>query len=240
MLGGVTERRVGGYSIAPGRPRVPRPGVPSEIIEDLTPPPPPPPGPGGQGIDQSAVLHYVWEKLHWAEKIEQERARRGDDVVEEETTAFERGVRRWHAMGTYVVAAFTVAGALVSGGIAYQMWIGANATDAEVTKAIGEEIRRHNGGRLWSDIDPTTGQPFGDHPDMRAAIRANEVAVGKMTRALDETASTQRRLDLRSEYLFEHARWQVEVTEAERRGRSAPRKPERLEELERALMLGRE
>jgi hypothetical protein len=132
----------------------------------------------------------------------------------------------------------TIIGVIFSGGVAWSVFMGANATDDEVKAAVHDGMAGHNGGTHPGEIDPKTHRPVGDHPELRHAVESNTGAIEDVSKAVDDIKQGQTRLDKRSEYQFELGRWQSAVMEAERQRRKRPAKPERLKQLESDLMLG--
>lgn len=180
----------------------------------------------GEHVDRDAVLTYVWEEM-------QRISHRSKEA--EATGTFERKLVRGQTFGTAAAWVLSLFAAVFSAGIAWSVFMGANATDAEVVGAIVE----HNGGLDPRALDDETRQPYGHHPDLRRALKANADAIYQIRHVvMPELEVTQKRLDKRSEYQFELGRWQAAVFEAERRRQRPPAKPERLDELERELMLG--
>lgn len=151
---------------------------------------------------------------------------------------YEKRLDRAVKWGGWVWGAMAFVGLIFSAGVAYAVFLGANATDAEVHEYLRQTVSDHNGGNHPDAIDPATQLPIGDHPDLRRAIEANSTTVQQVQQDVSKIEHTQNKLDKRSEYQFEFSRWQADVTEAERAQRKPPRKPDRLQDLERALMLG--
>lgn len=152
--------------------------------------------------------------------------------------AFEKKVARAQRWGGWIWAIVSIAGVLFSTGVAWSVFMGANATDDEVAAAISKEAIRHNGGTHPATIDEKTARPVGDHPDMRAAITENTRAVSEVKGSVQKIEQSQKKLDKRSEYQFELGRWQSEIEEAKRRHARPPAKPKALKDLEKSLMLG--
>jgi len=149
-------------------------------------------------------------------------------------------VHRWGSVIGWVAG---IVVSLFSLGVAYQLFMGANAMDTEVEARVHEldvslrdVIKRHNGGVDPHGHNPENGKPYGDHPEMRDAIESNQKAVQQIHEQVAEIEHTTEVLDKRSEYQFELTRWQARVAEAKRRRRKPPGKPKRLEDLERELM----
>ncbi len=144
--------------------------------------------------------------------------------LEEQAAATEATVSGIHAPGRLLKSLLvitSVVSVVFSSGVAYSVWIGANASDAEVQQWIGD----HDEEELA-------------HPPLRDALGKVETRVEKVEGAVEEVRSLQNRLDKRSEYQFEFSRWQARVLEARRKRRSPPAKPAKLQQLETDLMLG--
>jgi hypothetical protein len=207
-------------------------GAPGEVlVSDYTPVPEAPRTHDTNRLDQEAVLQYLWERQQRAEK-----QKPGDDY---DLDRYHKKVARIQKWG-WVWGLFGFIGAVFSTGVAYAVFIGENATDSEVDHAIHKATKEHNGGIDPATPDPETNEPVGNHPDMRKAIETNTKAVEEMAQeVLPRIEGTQKKMDKRTEYQFEFSRWQAEVTEAERQRKRPPKKPQRLEQLETELMLGK-
>lgn len=235
--------------------------LPEDISEDI-PMVDGPPGTGRHMDIEGTLWHLVTQNRQLRKALE-ERSERDDNLTKTLTDlkltpeqmellrqanansrslvdldAYERKIARAQKWGGWIWGLLAVVGAIFSAGVAYSVFMGANATDDEVERFVHDELADHNGGTHPETIDPETHEPIGDHPDMRKAIEANTGAVQEVKQEVGKIEKTQRKLDKRSEYQFELGRWQAEVTEAERRGRKPPRKPNKLDKLESDLMLG--
>lgn len=145
---------------------------------------------------------------------------------------------RFQKIGAGVKIAMALTVLIFGAGVSYAIWVTAFATDADVHSAVDAAITEHNGG-----YDPNAlngdGQPVGDHPDMRKAIKQNSETIRAVTEAVGDIQDELPKIDMRGEYQFEFSRWQAAVTECERkRCKYPPPKPERLTELERKLLFG--
>lgn len=159
---------------------------------------------------------------------------------ESEISQYEKTIKRTSRWGGWVWGALSVVGFVFTAGVAYSVFLGANATDSEVEAADKASIIEHNGGVDPDAIDVKTHKPVGEHPDMQKAIQSNREAVRKIHEdVLPPMIKTQKKLDKRSEYQFELGRWQSDVMEADRAKRKAPGKPDRVKDLESDLALGK-
>lgn len=159
----------------------------------------------------------------------------GDDPAD----VLEKKLSRAQGVGTILTWVASAVGLLFSAGVAWAVFLGANATDAEVDDAVHDAFIEHNAGIDPESINPTTGRPHGHHPDLRQAVESNSEAIKRIDeKVLPEIIDSQQKLDKRSRYQFELGRWQSEVTEAERKNEPPPRKPKELKDIEREIMLG--
>lgn len=180
-------------------------------------------------LDIPATLSELLRSHDELKQLVLERPHNGGD--DDGADALEKKVSRAQSVGTVISWVAAAVALLFSAGVAWAVFLGANATDAEVEAATDQAIIDHNGGIDPAGINPTTGRPYGNHSDMRDAIDSN-------AKAVREIRSDVRKLDKRSEYQFELGRWQSKVTEAERKKHTPPPKPQALEDLERDIMLG--
>lgn len=123
-----------------------------------------------------------------------------------------------------------------SAGVAWAVFLGANATDDEVVTSVSAALVKHNGGIDPDSVDPSTHRPVGHHPDMRHAIEDNGKAIGKNSTSIGDQGRLIRKLDKRSEYQFELTLWAQEKALAKKERRK-PIKSQRLGDLERELIL---
>lgn len=186
-------------------------------------------------LDVEATLSQLWEMTQRLEA----RPTEDSGFDREKVDAYEERITRAQKWGGWVWGLVTIAVAIFTGGMGYAVFMGANATDAEVEKAVHDEITLHNGGTHPATIDPETHAPVGDHPDIRGDISGVQTTVDELKTQNDRMELTQRKQDKRGEYQFEFSRWQAEVTEAERKRKPRPKKPDRLRQLESDLMLGK-
>ena len=221
-----------------------------------------PPGTGRHMDIEGTLWHLVTQNRQLRKALE-ERSERDDNITKTLTDlkltpeqvellreananskslvdveAYERKIERAQKWGGWIWGLVGLIGVIFSGGVAYAVFMGANATDDEVERFIHTEITDHNGGSHPETVDPDTHEPIGNHPDIREAVQANTGAVQEVKTEVRKIENTQKKLDKRSEYQFELGRWQTKVIEAERQRRKPPKKPKALDDLERELMLG--
>lgn len=159
---------------------------------------------------------------------------------EAEISQYEKKVQRTAKWGGWIWGLVSVVAIIFSSGVAYAVFMGENATDAEVRKVGKDLIIKHNGGIDPSTIDSKTHLPVGNHPDMREAIKLNSDSIRTIEKEiLPPIADTQKKLDKRSEYQYELTKWENRVNEARRKRKRPPEKPPRLEKLESDLALGK-
>lgn len=183
------------------------------------------------------ALTQLTSEIHLA-KTEMESLKQG--ALLSGSDAFEAKVKRAQKWGGWIWGIGSALGLLISGVVAWQVWLGANATDVEVDNAIKRERIRHNGGVDPTAIDPTTFTPVGDHPGMRAAIKENSKSLGEVTKSVEGIEKGQRKIEKLSEYQFARDAWEDEVKQARKERRKPSRELEReLNELSRALKLGK-
>lgn len=224
---GISAIPVGRITAAPGA------GVPTVILPDPTPLPEPPTSGDTGELDQEKVLSYLWDRAHREARERKHEIAAELSVVDQ----YEKRIVRAQRWGGWIWGAVAVVAVVFSAGVAWQVFLGATATDTEVEDAVHEAMVDHNGG-----IDPDTingdGERIGHHPDLHYQIDAVETNVGAVKKAVEVVEQTQKKLDKRSEYQFELGVWQAQVMEAERKRKPPPKKPESLSKLERDLMLG--
>ena len=118
----------------------------------------------GDSIDMEATLTALYKMA---------RAQSTAPPLNEEAIAqYEKSVARAARWGGWVWGVLAVVGVVFSGGVAYSVFMGANATDSEVDDAVHLEMTEHNGGLHPRSIDPSTHRLVGDHPGIRTAIEA--------------------------------------------------------------------
>jgi len=190
-------------------------------------------------LDIEATLR----EMHLTMQMLQGSSEKGsaDSIVEDKefVDLIAKKVSRKNVLGKALMWAAGIIGTIFSAGMAYQVFIGANATDDEVVEVVHEAFVQHNGGK---DPDSTNGDgiPIGHHPTMKTSIQKlnNDTAQVKVDVGVIKTA--QKKAEKRGEYQYEFSRWQGEVMECERTRRCRPpKKPEKLKELESDIHLGK-
>ncbi len=152
---------------------------------------------------------------------------------------YEKKISRVNTWGGGVWGAVAIVALIFTSGIAYAVFMGANATDAEVAAADKAAIIEHNGGVDPEAIDAKTHRPVGEHPDMQGAIQSNTDAIRTIQEeVLPPIVETQKKLDKRSEYQYELTKHESKKAEARRKRKPAPGKGPRLEALESQLLRG--
>ena len=154
-------------------------------------------------------------------------------------TQYEKKISRATKWGGWVWGLVSTAAFIFTAGVAYAVFMGANATDAEVEAADKAAIIEHNGGVDPEAVDPNTHKPVGEHPDMQKAIQSNTGAIKAIQEdILPPIVETQKKLDKRSEYQYELTKWESKKSEARRKRKPAPQKGDRLDQLESELLRG--
>ena len=154
-------------------------------------------------------------------------------------TSIAKEVSRKNLWGKIFMYLAGIVGTLFSLGMAYQLFIGANATDAEVKKEVKKAVVEHNGGR---DPDALTheGFPIGHHPEMKESIQQLTDDTKQVKVDVGVIKAAQKKAEKRGEYQYEFSRWQGKVMECERTRRcKAPKKPKHLDTLESDIHLGK-
>lgn len=224
-------------------PTGPRPAVPEHVDEpDTSPIPDVPRNSETQDLDRDAILEYLWKREQETKKAEDRDGKTRDTFLGIELAKvdeYEQRIARAQRWGGWIWGLVGVIGVVFSAGVAYSVFMGANATDAEVEDEIQKATVEHNGGIDPEATDPATHEPVGHHPDLREAIEENTAKVDVVKAKVESVESSAKKLDKRSEYQFELGKWQADSLEAERAGRRPPKKPRKLEALESDLMLGK-
>jgi len=127
------------------------------------------------------------------------------------------GESRW---GGWLQAGVAAAVAIFGAGAGWAAWQGQNATDADVDAAVETLKGAH---QHYEAVDA----------ELRATTQANSGAI-------EELSEGQDRLRQLAEYQYEFAQWRAKVEDARARGRRPPGKPPRLEDLEAALLTGKD
>lgn len=150
-----------------------------------------------------------------------------------------KSVSRKNVVGKTLMWIAGVVGTIFSAGMAYSVFIGANATDDEVANAVNGAIIEHNSGRDPHAINGN-GDLVGSHPEMRNAINTLQQDTTKVKEDVADIKEAQKKSDKRSEYQYEFSRWQSEILECDRtRKCKAPKKPDALNKLESDIHLGK-
>ena len=238
-MGKYSERNPArGRDVVQGASNVKTPGAPSLLPEDLTP---------AEGlvdedghINIDVALPYL---IVQSNKLKHEFARASQSSQLQDTAKvgeFEQQIERAQKWGGWIwgIGAGFIAtvGIIFSAGVAWQVFWGENATDSEVEKFVHETIIEHNGGVDPWATDDSTQEPVGHHPEIYRLLHAHEESLDSIQEKIEEGARAREKQALQAEYQFEFARWQAAISEAERRGRRAPRKPPDLEKIEKRLM----
>jgi hypothetical protein len=185
--------------------------------------------------DVHQTLRRINTRLEHLEEMAEVHEAMDDESLEGSTARLEKQLsflQRWGWV-------FGLAGVLFSAGMGYMMFLGANATDAEVQSVTRKAIIEHNGYVDPRERDPATGIPRGHHPDMRQAIKTNAKATEKLTETQTQQGKSLDKLDKRSRYQFEYTKWEVKKAECKRQRnctRRDLRKPKALEDLETELI----
>lgn len=190
-------------------------------------------------MDLEATLTTLLRLAQKHDQAEKKTRAQISSSLLEDAERYEKAITRAQKWGGWIWGVISILAAIFAAGVSYAVFMGENATDDEVEKAVHEEMTDHNGGVHPETIDPSTHAPVGDHPDIREAVHGVEGKVSELNRQADRMEKTQRKLDKRSEFQFELGRWEAESMEAERKRRPRPPKPERLKKLESDLMMGK-
>jgi len=218
--------------------RGPAVGAPKPVEPEPTPLPEPPriDGPTPHlDVEQTLVeMHRSLQMLQRHAKHQPPQSGiYGSQEVVSEIEGRIRKTQNLRYLGAWVIGLISV---IFSAGVAYQMFMGANATDDEVDSAVHDATIEHNG------IDPDDrdehGRRYGAHPQMKRDIKRNADAVEAIKSDLGTMEVMQRKLDKRSEYQYWYSRWREDVEEAKTKRRRLPEKPDRLKELEHELTFG--
>lgn len=158
---------------------------------------------------------------------------------EEFITSVARSVSRKNIVGKTLMWAAGIVGTIFSAGMAYTVFLGANATDDEVAQSVRDAIVEHNSGH---DPHATNGNgdPIGSHPKMKETIEELQKDTKQVKDDVKTIKTAQKKSDKRGEYQYEFSRWQGKILECERTRRcKPPKKPQRLDDLEAEIHLGK-
>lgn len=164
-----------------------------------------------------------------------------DESVEgaEFITSVAKEVSRKNMWGKILMYFAGIIGTAFSVGMAYQLFIGANATDDEVEEVVHNAVVEHNGGKD-PEVTSVEGAPIGHHPEMKESIQQLEYDTKQIKADVGVIVTSQKKAEKRSEYQYEFSRWQAGVMECNRTRRcKAPKKPARLKVLESDIYLGK-
>lgn len=169
------------------------------------------------------AAHLTLEDLH--QDLVELKAQLPAASESSELRSLSRKLRRQQKLWVPVAWVVSLVGMVFSAGMAWAVFAGANATDAEVDVAVENAIKTHNQGAL-------------EHPKMGETLEAHSKEIKGLKGQTKALAETQGRLDRRSLYQFEFSRWQAGVIECARnkRCRRPPGKPEAVRDLETELM----
>jgi hypothetical protein len=132
-----------------------------------------------------------------------------------------------------------IVGTVFSAGMAYAVFIGENATESDVSKALHHAVIEHNSGYDPEDLDQN-GVRYGSHPRMRASIESLQKDTAQVKGDVTVIKDAQKRSEKRSEYQYEFSKWQGQILECERTKKcKPPKKPPRLDTLETEIHLGK-
>lgn len=139
------------------------------------------------------------------------------------THKLQRQQKIWIPVAWFV----SIVGIVFSAGMAWAVFVGANATDNEVDEKVKAATSQHNEAAL-DEL----------HPELVQQVAENSTAIDELQKQTKVVATTQKKLDKRTQYQFEFVRWQAEILEARRQRRAPPKKPKKLDDLETDLMMG--
>lgn len=205
--------------------------IPESVFEDDTPIKPFLTEQGTMDVDRT--LKYVVREL-----TEERRHRADSDSTQTSMREVAKNVTdyKWLWGGASIVS---IIGSLFMAGITLQLWLGANATDAEVDQKVEAALIEHNRGVDPGATDPRTHAPVGDHPDLHKQSAKQDEAIRKLTVQTETLTSTQQKLRCLTEFQLAFTQWQSDVIEKVRRRRRPPGKPPELQRMENDLLKGR-
>lgn len=189
-------------------------------------------------IDVEQTLRLMAKSLDEMKRSSFDRANNQalDDAA---ITQYEKKIGRISKWGGWIWGVVSMVAIIFTGGMAYAVFMGVNATDSEVEASGRAMIIEHNGGIDPMLVDGVTHKPVGHHPDMQKAIQSNADLIKTMEEdILPPIIDTQKKLDKRSEYQYELTKWERKKSDARRKRRPEPDMPSRLEKLEGELLRG--
>lgn len=129
----------------------------------------------------------------------------------------------WMPVAWFVSCLSLVFGA----GMAWAVFAGENATDAEVATELERAFGGHN-----ADLTEQT------HPDVKHTLSVHTEELEQLKQQTKAMDATLQRLDLRSLYQFEVGRWQADIIECQKNKhcRKPLKKPRKVRDLESELM----
>lgn len=175
---------------------------------------------------RSRVFQRNWEQ---EKQVEADAAASGADQYEKVVSGWRKWLRQVGPLGGLI-------GTIFSAGVAWAVFAGANATDAEVDVAVDGALKAHNGGMEETAIDPADGEPYGPHPELHEAVQENAKAINALTENQAKDAEQDTRMNKRVRYLYELGRWESQSLDRQRRGLKPKPRPDRLDALESELI----
>lgn len=204
--------------------------------EDFTPIPVDPPTVDGDHphLDVEETLRLLYK--HVAHMRRQKPVPQESSAALVDLEAVERKIARGSKIGSLLTGVLSSVVTIFAAGMFVAALKDSLATDDDVRAAIAEhnEIDPHT-------RDPVTMQEVGTHPTIKKRIDDDRTKINTNATDIATIRDLQVRMELRSEYQFEFARWQAKVAECRAKKCSAKdmEKPQRLEQIERDLLLGR-
>jgi len=192
-------------------------------------------------LDIEATLREMHLSMQMLQMEVEKKSPSGSASLEDEEfiTSVAKSVSRKNVVGKTLMWAAGIVGTIFSAGMAYTVFLGANATDDEVAEAVHHAIVEHNSGRDPSALNGD-GEPIGNHPRMRKTIDKLQEDTAQVKVDVGVIKTAQKKSDKRGEYQYEFSRWQGEILECERTRRcKPPKKPDRLKALESEIHLGK-
>lgn len=154
-------------------------------------------------------------------------------------TSVAKSVSRKNIVGKTLMWIAGGVGTIFSMGMAYAVFMGANATDDEVEKSVKDAIIEHNSGNDPHALN-AKGELIGSHPKMRQSIEDLKSDTAQVKNDVSDIKEAQKKSDKRGEYQYEFSRWQGEIIECERKKNcKAPKRPDTLKRLESEIHLGK-